>query len=479
MYRLAACLLALATLLPAAPATAAVDYTLPDADAVAVADGRRYPVRVTDLLYGVARRSDDQLGYDPFVQALVENQVMAKQALREFPRDQLLDGGRVGFSPETQLEDQYVAVLRAGFFSGIDAYVKQLPGASLDSLLVERYKSGDPAVAALMRLENRAEVRLTPAQLEQSGKVVLGKARMPDGSTTAITFRDVYERQNVQGRDRLLQDRDHAYLDQQLRRRVDTLFVLWWAANKSGFTAQDLALVRAVTEEKKLKDGWMLVRGVATAMHEDKPAALQKLESAVTQAEINAWYRDNREEFRQVDRVRARHVRCADEQACLQARAALGRGESFDAVARRYSIAPDRDGERPGDLGWIQRKPSGLSWLETVALIQPPGQPSPPIRSPEDAAGKAAWEIVLVEERVDGYSAPDSETVRYIARQAVAKRKAIDGFRAQQARLVTEARARYNGPLLRQRTAANPVRIGPPRPPVQDDGHGHGHGHRH
>lgn len=460
---------------------AATKDNLTDAAVLLAVDGRQYPARVMDIMFRAALDARRDITWVQFVDEVTENQLMAKHALADMGREKLMAADRVGFAPAIVLQDQYLSLVKKHFFKQIDATVRSLPGGNLDNVITQRLPRDDANLKELMTLRERGEVKLTPAQIELAKKTVLAVAKMPDGKTQNITFHDVYLYENVQGRTRLLQEKDFAYLDSRMQTRVEALFILWWMENRSDLPTAEQALLRTMLEEKFLRENHMMLLGVVSAMHEDLTPALENMQKTVTKQEVADWYAKNREEFRQVEKVRARHIRCATESDCKAAAAAVKKGMDFSEAAKKFSIAPSKSATPAGSLGWIMRETKNLPWLNQFALIQPKGEVSPPVRTPEDAKGRADWEIVLVDERVEGYSAPDSETVRYLAVQEIARKKLIEQYIRTRDAIEAKADIRRNAKLLGEREAILAKQPRPKSPPPRDphEGHGHGHGHAH
>lgn len=467
-------------ILLAGPVAAKTVDTLADPALAMTVDGRAYPARIIDMMLAAAQQARREATWEQMLDSVAENQLMAAHAVRELGRERLLPVDKVGFTPQALLEEQFNALIKMHYFRQIDGYVKSRPGGNLDGLIVRELPPDDPAVRELTTLRDIGEVRLTPEQRQLAARTVMAEVRFPDGGGNNITFDDVYTRMNVQGRVRVLQDRDLRFLGNQVRTRVEGLFVSWWAATQSGLSSAEIATLRTMLEEKMLRENYVMAMGVVSTLHEDTTPNLERLQKAVTRAEIRAWYTKNRDQFRQVEKVRARHIRCATEAACQQALDAVNGGMEFSAAARKFSIADDRLATPAGNLGWIARAQQELPWLHQIALIQQQGQVTPPIRSPEDAAGNAVWEVVRVDERIEGYSPVDSETVAYQARQEIAKKKAVQQYKARRDALLAAADIRRNGKLLAARREAEAKAPPVPRPATPAaDPHGHGHGHRH
>nr|MBP7179061.1 hypothetical protein [Moraxellaceae bacterium] len=86
----------------------------------------------------------------------------------------------------------------------------------------------------------------------------------------------------------------------------------------------------------------------------------------------------------------------------------------------------------------------------SIAFVQKPGTTSRPFRSPGPAGTAATWEIMKVEERIEGYQPVDSESVRYGASQALSRQKALVEFRDARERLMAEADIRINPAIIRK-----------------------------
>jgi parvulin-like peptidyl-prolyl isomerase len=132
----------------------------------------------------------------------------------------------------------------------------------------------------------------------------------------------------------------------------------------------------------------------------------------------------------------------------------LQKGEAFVTVARDMSIAEDHI--KGGELGWIVHGDKNATWIESVAFVQKPGTTSRPFRSPGPPGTAAVWEILKVDERIEGYQPKDSESVRYGASQALARQKALAEFRDTRERLLKSADIRINPSVIRLSKGALP-----------------------
>ena len=134
--------------------------------------------------------------------------------------------------------------------------------------------------------------------------------------------------------------------------------------------------------------------------------------------------------------------------------ARLHKGERFEVLAKEFSRAADA--ASGGDLGWIVHGEKSYGWLDSLAFLQMPGVPSRPVRLPGAAGEEPGWEILIVDERVMGWQPVDSESLRYLASQALAKQKALDEYHDAISRLRREADIRLHpelSPLARPQEA--------------------------
>ena len=271
--------------------------------------------------------------------------------------------------------------------------------------------------------------------------------RLPDAQGGVLTLYDVYHRQNVQGRV-ALQGRQPGYIRQQARLALGVMYAQHWARRQFGDAAVD-DLLRAMADAETVVAVQRL-HGIGADTHADS-TLLDRLAAQTSAAEVQAYYRAHKDEFVRIEKVKARHIRLADEQAAQTVSSALRSGGNFAELARRHSRAPDA--AAGGDLGWVRhdgRQEGKPSWLAQLVFTQPEGVPSRPVRAPVGADDSAYWEIVLAEQRVLGHQPPDSETVRYIASRAVAREKAVAQLAALRARLLKEARIEINRRSLDQ-----------------------------
>ncbi len=440
--RLAA--LALAALLAAAaPAGATPRAALADA---------RVAVRIGDwslsqpalaLLGRVARVRRPEAGPAAVAAAAIEDHVLGGHARAAVGDDALFDNRLVAQTPEAAAEASLYASFEAAWHAELAAAFGADGGARF---VVQRHPLARERLRELLGAgaQVRLDDRLAPAREAALAEVVLVDWRIDEHDAGHVTLGDVWRRLTLQERT-VLYGGDAGYAMHQAESLVRRAAVRHWVLAHGGLDAADLAGLQALMADHDRRIAFLRWSGAVDADHA-RSAELERLRKEVSDADIRRWYDAHPDDFRRIERVRARHVRCADEARCDAASAALARGEPFAEVARRWSVAPDA--AQGGELGWIDAARARRDWLAQVAFAQPPGPPTAPLHEPSAAPGEGAWQIVEVLERVNGRHAADSEAVRFEAGQAIARERALAGFGALRARLLAGADMELTPPLL-------------------------------
>lgn len=329
-------------------------------------------------------------------------------------------GVSVAYATDVMVEERLVSTLREAYGKEIEAAVQALPGATLDSLIMAEPPMPQTTLATIFGRPGPLllEIALSAEQQLQAATVEVLRYRLPGAAPAGVSLLDVYQRQNVQGRLALSQH-PAKIAAQQARQILAGAFVLHWAGQRFG--AEAVADLRKAIADGEAVMALQNLHGVG--LHTDSGSPLlNRLAGEVAEAEIEAFYHRHKDLFARIEKVRARHIRLADEAQAQRAVKALQGGAGFASVARKMSRAPDA--AKGGDLGWIGAD-GKQDWLTSLVFSQPPGKPSAPIRAPVGPNDPAFWEIVLVEERVHGAHPLRSETVRYQASRLIAQEKAM------------------------------------------------------
>lgn len=436
-----------------APAQADIRHDLADPALTATVNGEPLSNAFVDLMHRIALKGDPGIPRAAVVLALIDDRLIATHARATVTDGHLIEENRVAFSPEMQLRQAMVSNLQAGFREQMEARLQREKGGTLDGTIVaERAPTAAEWTAVLGKDTGlRAEYDLDARGRAAADRVVLLRYRFGK-EAGHVTLREVYDAQNVQGRN-LLHARNDGFTAAQARLLLKQRWILRWGASPEGLGKADFAVFARAMEDRLVHTGWMAHLGVAVDIHDD-PQHIKDLQASVTPEEVRAYYDAHRDEFQRIEKVRARHVRVQDEALAQALFDRLHKGESAEALARQYSTAADA--ASGGDLGWILHDDKAQGWMASLAFLQKPGVPGRPVRLPGAPGEQPGWEIMIVEERVMGYQDPGSETVRYLASQAVARQKALAEYRGIVERLRREADIRLHpelSPLARPQEA--------------------------
>lgn len=366
-----------------------------------------------DVFFQSARQKEPKLTRNAMLEQLLSNRLLAAQVATRFKQYDVSANRRVAFEPEVASEDQLVASLRPMF----EVHNQPVSEKTLQDFHVRTINPAPGELDAVFGVRGKMllDYNLNPQQLARAKHIVVLRSSLPGAES--ITLFDLLRRLNVQGRVEFF-NRNAQFMQQQARQRFGSLLLLNWARQYYGAPAvNDLRAALAEREQTRLL---LALHGIGNDIDGDS-ALLDALAKKVTAAEINAYYLAHKDEFTRIVRVKARHIRVADEAAAQKVAAQLAKGQDFAQLAQQLSIA--EDARQGGDLGWILHD-APSSWLTDLAFTQQAGQVSPPFRAPVGPNDNAVWEIIKVEQREDGFQAIDSESVRHAASRAVALQKA-------------------------------------------------------
>ncbi len=146
----------------------------------------------------------------------------------------------------------------------------------------------------------------------------------------------------------------------------------------------------------------------------------QIAKASVTDAEVDAYFRDHRKEFDRPEQVHARHILLQSEVEAKFVLAKLQRGEPFEALARQYSTDPGSK-EQGGDLGFVNRGAT-VPEFDQLAFTMQPGQTSGIVHS------KFGYHIIQVLEHKVAQPAKLDDTVRKQIREQLLSKKQEGAF---------------------------------------------------
>ncbi|BBB66749.1 hypothetical protein UNDYM_2496 [Undibacterium sp. YM2] len=386
-----------------------------------------------DVLTQMAQLEKPKTRSTDILDSIINNRLLTDKMRSQFSDEELQASRRVAFEPDVMLDNQLSGYLRTVYLKDLEAAINKLPGGRLDALIQEQGKLGEDELNSVFGPRNRVILDYTLGTAQQAAAAQVTVLRCNFAAATNISLYDVFRRQNVQGRVEFF-NRNRDFIRQQAQLYLANLYVLDWARLRFGEAAlKDLR--QAVAEQNSVR-AIKSLHGIG-ADTDSESRLLNQLAAEVKPKEVSAYFRNHKEEFKRIVSVRSRHIRLDNEAQARQVAELARQGSNFAGLAQQYSTAADA--RQGGDMGMIVHN-GQLSWLEQLAYMQEPGKVSAPIRAAVAPDEKAHWEIVLVEQRNEGYQDPASEEVRYQASRALAQEKAIHQLSALQAQLRKNAR---------------------------------------
>lgn len=419
-------------------ASAIVSYDLKNMELAATIDGQPISQHLLDRFIVIAKKGDAATTPSQVLQRIIDDDLLAAYARSRFEADDLIKDSKVAFSSKVQIEQSLSANIVAAFGSEMMADAKKRTGSDTPNYgqTASHVMTDDDWKKLLSdQPKVKLEYRLMPAGQKFAEQLVLRRYRFDANTQGTVTLADVYDSQHMQGKFQIHQ-KDKEYADQQAQVLMERRYAIHWLEHRSGFTPAEVKAFKQIIVDRMQTQGYLEHIGVAADIHEDV-FYLKKIANQVTPEEIKDFYQSHLDMFIRVDRVKARHIRTKDEAIAKEAVAALKQGKSFADVAKQYSVADDR--QNGGDLGWVVHPETGSNWLQSLLFFQPVDKVSSPFRMPGKPSDAVDWEIVLVEQKEISHQPVTSESVRYVASQAIAKQKVMQEYMDARARVWNQA----------------------------------------
>ncbi len=416
----------------------AVERDINDKNIAAIVGGEMITRVAVDVFYQQAAPGDFRITRESVLRDLITNRLLAHW------REQsglVPDANPVGFSADVAVTDQLNGLIRLYWRKPLERWLSQQPGGMTDFV----QKTSIPEQERLAELlNNKSQMSFTATKQQQLlfSQTVLLTYRLPGETTETITLRDIYDRQNVQGRIQLSRATP-TYLAGQVEQLLRHRVVEYWAREHSGLTPADIRSMKRVLIDRRERETVLKSLGLFNVMHSSNPV-LRQIADAVTREEVADYYRNQKKQFSRLEAVKAFHLQVDSQKKADDVYSQLMDGLTFQEAVKRYSVAVDRGENEPGSLGWMVRTEKAPNWLESMAFMQKTGIPSRPVKRPATAGEPAIWEILLVTEQKKGYYSEDSETVRYMASRQIALEKARTQFAQLKERLRKEVPVRIN-----------------------------------
>jgi len=217
--------------------------------------------------------------------------------------------------------------------------------------------------------------------------------RVNDVSISLEEFREITERQSLEGKLRLLREKDRRdFLENYLITRE----ILYQEASKKGYDKNKQILAKIDDIKRAM---------VIDAFLED---TLSK-RGDVSDTEIQRYYVEHKELFTEPEEIKFRQIIVESEPVVQDVLVKLSRGESFEKLASTYNVGKYR--EDGGNFGTIRRgqlSPVLAQFEEAAFSLRNKGEISEVIKTPfgyhiirlDDKRGTALKPLGLVKERI-------------------------------------------------------------------------------
>jgi hypothetical protein len=423
-----------------------------DPKTIAIINGDVLPTSSANIMLSAINRGKKKLNMIEFLQGSIENKLLADYGVESVGIEAVIPSGGVGFDLDVALEDQFINVIRLNYEEPLQEYIsKNFSHGNLLSAATKPLTMTRKQLKPHTIMKNKKALGFTEDQIENAKTVELIRYKLPGQKTdSAITLWDIYRRQNVQGKD-ILHKADMRFVKTQVQQRLGSLLVLHWMNAHSGLSTQEIDAIKELVFNKHFKKLYITHQGLVSVLHKDNPR-LTEVAKKITQAEVDEYYKANKEDYKQINRARGRQIISASSDDINAAFKAIQAGQPFEEVAKKYSTEKNKKGNVLVDTGWISREENSQHWLKTLLFLQPIGEASRPYRSPQLRGETVHWRIVIADEKEEDYQAADSGGVTYPVSRILAERKLTKEFGDLRKRLLTESKIRLNPELLKPPT---------------------------
>lgn len=401
--------------------------------------GQQYSLRIVELLHQSAARDQSNITLPQTAELIIENHLLANQAIQEFGEKALLQtDNRVGFPDRYLLEMQYLATAEYLYKNAISA---TLPKQGVSEFIKQSPACNPEQLTKLLSLGQHQEFQLTDAELTPADQFSVLSFQFPERPIEKITLGSIYRQQNVQGRISL-HSGDCQFLKNATNRQLGELYVNYWMETHSGLSEIEIQQLQLALRMRYIKDQYLAKLGIAQDVHDDSDYVVAKSKT-IRQSDIVEYYNAHRDQFKRVTKARGRHLRVTNQAAADKIYSELVAGLDFDEAIVRYSQDPDKNLSVPGSVDWVYNTNKTIPWRDTLFLIFPMQQINRPVKAPYSSE----WEFILVDKREEEYQAANSEGVRYQVAQILARQKIAKELQVTRQRLYANNLVRVNPAL--------------------------------
>lgn len=408
-------------------------------DSLANINGWKVPSKSLELYLNYQITQDESLTKDALLYNLMMNRLLSQHALTEIGKEKLNDDSKVAYTSETALRELFTAVIRFNFNSKISEAIKSSSKQSLSTYITHPLTLTKDQLKQVMSPSKKSFLlvyRLNDEQVVLAKETQLLCFQFPNEKKQTINLFEIYEASNIQEKIAIHQ-LDLDKLKELIQRYMTALYAHYWLTNYSGLSQIEIQALQDFIYQNRIVGQYYRYTGFKAGIHDDN-LRLKEISETVTLDEIKSYYSANMESFSTILKVRARHITLDSQVLADQVQAELSQGLAFEKAIEKYSIAEDKHKSIPGDLGWIERS-GKKGWLSSLPFTQKKGLHSPAFMSPMNNGKRRSWEIVYVDDKIEGFYPVDSETVRYQAARIIAEHKIHQHIMSLRSALVREA----------------------------------------
>lgn len=382
-----------------------------DPETVARVDGKPLSARVLTVFVAAARVHEPDIDEQRVLENLVDVHLMGEWFREVYAAN--TPPSRVGYDRATLARRDLAALTRVAWRAGLAETLAAWEWPSPLRALSAPPRLDDPALAAMLTPEPGLRTGFDAAQRAAAEQWVLAHYRFPGAAPRTLTLAQLYRAQNVALKTRF-HNLDRVAMNGAVEDYVRRAFVLDWFERRSPLSDADRDWIRQLVLDRQDQRALLLALGLSDDPHDDNPL-LAEVAAAIPAREILRYYQYHRDQFVRVEKVRAARLWLPTPALAEDARRRLADGATLETLRAAYG---EQDGVRYQAPAWLARGGGEDAWLTGFAFTRTPGLTAPPIRAP---GGQDRWVVVRVDERVEGYQAADSESVRYQASRALAR----------------------------------------------------------
>lgn len=453
LFSVLACLTVLLGSLQALSALAEVRFQPLAADTLVIINGESLAKRPVDALTRAVQRQDRQAQQQALLDGIIENRLLAAHLRSQVMRSGFGPLARQAAPPQVAEHahdlDLMVKVWRE--YQQIVTSMMPLNKKALANTQV-RFVYDAAALQALLALDQAdpmegkkhqamGKENLTPQQIAAAQRFVLAEFRLGE-RTEHVSLWDAYRIQNVHKRTAIRRAQQEA-----IEKAVKQWVTVQWQENRlaetQGWQTTDFAQLRLLITDKHVKEKFLLDSGAVEDLHHDS-ALLNRMIKGVTDQDIDRYYDAHKEDYRQIEQIRARHITVQTQEEADAVYRAIDEGLAFEEAVKQYSISASKDLPIAGDLGVIRRTDPDLPFVKKLTLIQPQGRVSTPYRMLD---GKT-YELILVDKRESSVLPKTDKSLRFQIATQIARERAVEFYGNLRERVTREAEILVNSILV-------------------------------